>query len=50
VTTPETLPDNVAGLRTLVLAAWAEREAERAEKVRLIVFCWHLPSLAAGKT
>jgi hypothetical protein len=46
VTTPETLPDNVAGLRALVLAAWAER----AEKVRLIVFCWHLPSLAAGKT
>jgi hypothetical protein len=36
VTTSETRPDNVAGLRALVLAVWAERESERAEKVRLI--------------
>jgi transposase len=36
VTTPATLPDNVAALRTLVLAAWAERDADRAENARLI--------------
>jgi transposase len=35
VTTPATLPDNVAALRALVLAAWAERDAERAENARL---------------
>ena len=34
--TPDTLPDSVAGLRALVLTAWAERDAERAEKGRLV--------------
>ena len=34
--TPDTLPDDVAGLRALVLTAWAERDAERAEKGRLV--------------
>jgi transposase len=32
----ETLPENIAALRALVLAAWGEREAERAEKARLV--------------
>ena len=32
----ETLSDDVAVLRALVLEAWAERDAERAEKVRLV--------------
>src|ERR1700748_2870739 len=36
VTTPNTLPDDVAALRALVLMAWAERDAERAENGRLI--------------
>src|SRR5690348_17691474 len=36
VTTPNTLPDDVAALRALVLTAWAERDAERAEKGRLV--------------
>jgi transposase len=35
VTTPDTLPDDVAALRVLVLTAWAERDAERAENGRL---------------
>ena len=35
MTTQETLPEEVAALRALVLAAWAERDAERAEKARL---------------
>ncbi|MBV9417304.1 MAG: IS66 family transposase [Solirubrobacterales bacterium] len=35
VTTPDTLPDDVATLRALVLTAWAERDAERAENGRL---------------
>jgi transposase len=33
---PEILPDDIAALRALVVAAWAERDAERAEKARLI--------------
>ena len=33
---PDTLPDDVAALRALVLTAWAERDAERAEKGRLV--------------
>jgi transposase len=33
---PEILPDNIIALRALVLAAWAERDAERSEKARLI--------------
>jgi hypothetical protein len=36
VATPNTLPDDVAALRALVLTAWAERDAERAEKGRLV--------------
>jgi hypothetical protein len=36
VTTPDTLPDDVAALRALVLTAWAERDAELAEKGRLV--------------
>jgi transposase len=35
VTTQDTLPDDIAALRALVLTAWAERDAERAEKGRL---------------
>jgi hypothetical protein len=33
---PDTLPDDIAALRALVLTAWAERDAERAQKGRLI--------------
>jgi transposase len=33
---PEILPDDIAALRALVVAARAERDAERAEKARLI--------------
>jgi transposase len=36
VTTPQTLPDDIAALRALVLTAWAERDAERAEKAQLV--------------
>lgn len=36
VLTPETLPDDVAALRALVLAAWTERDTERAQKAGLI--------------
>jgi transposase len=36
VTTPDTLPEDVAALRALVLTAWAERDAERAVNGRLI--------------
>jgi hypothetical protein len=36
VTTPETLSDEVNALHVLVLAAWAERDTERAEKARLL--------------
>jgi len=32
----ETLSDDVAVLRALVLEAWVERDTERAEKVRLV--------------
>ena len=35
MTTPDTLPDDIAALRALVLTAWAERDAARAEKGRL---------------
>ena len=35
MTTPDTLPDDVAALSALVLRAWAERDAARAEKGRL---------------
>ena len=33
---PEILPDDITALRALVLAVRAERDAERAEKARLI--------------
>jgi hypothetical protein len=36
VTTQQSLPGDITALRTLVLTAWAERDAERAEKTRLI--------------
>ena len=36
VVSQEILPDNIIALRALVLAAWAERDAERSEKARLI--------------
>src|SRR5436309_12427738 len=36
VTSPQILPADIAALRALVLAAWAERDDERAEKARLI--------------
>jgi len=36
VTTPDTLPDDVAALHALVLSARAERDAERAEKGRVL--------------
>ena len=36
MTRSDTLPDDLAALRALVLTAWAERDAERAEKGRLI--------------
>jgi transposase len=32
---PELLPNDVAALRAMLVAAWAERDAERAEKARL---------------
>ena len=35
VTAQEILPEDTAALRALVLTAWAERDAERAEKARL---------------
>ncbi len=35
VTSQETLPEDVAALRALVLTAWAERDTERVEKTRL---------------
>lgn len=35
MTTQEALPDDIAALRALVLAAWAERDAAQAEKTRL---------------
>jgi hypothetical protein len=36
VVSPEILPDDIIALRALVLAAWAEPDAERSEKARLI--------------
>ena len=36
MTSPQILPADIAALRALVLTAWAERDAERAEKARLI--------------
>src|SRR3954454_9514032 len=36
---PEPLPNDVAALRAMLAAAWVERDAERAEKVRLTAEC-----------
>ena len=36
---PEPLPNDVAALRAMLVAAWAERDAERAEKARLAAEC-----------
>jgi transposase len=36
VTTQQSFPGDITALRALVLTAWAERDAERAEKTRLI--------------
>jgi transposase len=33
---PETLPEDISALRALVLTAWAERDAERAEKAQIV--------------
>jgi len=32
---PEPLPNDVAALRAMLVAAWAERDTERAEKAQL---------------
>src|SRR3954451_9477500 len=39
---PEPLPNDVAALRTMLVAAWAERDAERAEKARLAALSYQL--------
>ena len=36
---PEPLPNDVAALRAMLVAAWAERDVERAEKARLAAEC-----------
>src|SRR3954469_5903456 len=36
---PEPLPNDVAALRAMLAAAWAERDTEHAEKVRLTAEC-----------
>jgi transposase len=41
---PEPLPNNVAALRAMLVAAWAERDAERAETARLAAECDQLAS------
>src|SRR3954452_5923483 len=41
---PEPLPNDVAALRAMLLAAWAERDAERAEKAQLAAECDQLAS------
>src|SRR3954454_13552135 len=35
----EPLPNDVTALRAMLVAAWAERDAERAEKARLAAEC-----------
>ena len=42
---PEPLPNDVAGLRSMLVAAWAERDAERAEKAQLAAQNDHLRHL-----
>jgi transposase len=41
---PEPLPNDVAALRAMLVAAWAERDAERAETARLAAECDQLAS------
>src|ERR671917_1683302 len=36
---PEPLPNDIAALRAMLAEAWAERDAERAEKARLATEC-----------
>src|ERR687883_1482400 len=36
---PEPVPNDVAALRAMLVAAWAERDAERAEKAQLAAEC-----------
>src|SRR3954463_10162045 len=36
---PEPLPNDAAALRAMLVAAWAERDAERTEKARLAAEC-----------
>ena len=36
MTTQEALPNDIAALRAVLLTAWAERDAERADKARLV--------------
>ena len=40
----EPLPNDVAALRAMLVAAWAERDAERTEKAQLAAECDHLAS------
>jgi len=40
----EPLPNDVAALRAMLVAAWAERDAERAETARLAAACDQLAS------
>ena len=39
VSSPEPVPNDVAALRAMLIAAWAERDAERAEKAQLVAEC-----------
>src|SRR4051794_41199400 len=41
---PEPLPNDVAALRAMLAAAWAERDGERAEKAQLAAECDQLAS------
>src|SRR3954464_427415 len=41
---PEPLPNDVAALRAMLIAAWTERDAERAEKAQLAAECNQLAS------
>src|SRR5690349_1589266 len=40
----EPLPNDLAALRAMLVAAWAERDAERAEKARIVAECDQLAS------
>src|SRR3954449_5630618 len=44
VSSPEPVPNDVAALRAMLIAAWAERDAERAEKAQLAAECDQLAS------